>query len=1025
MPGGCTCQNEVVVVNGNINVNSDNSLVLQNCTIYINGATSGQYAFVADGTAGTVQLTDSIIQPGPDNTSARFNFSVQGTTFQMSGSTIIGAGTYSSPIENSGVYVATPSGTPKSLITNSVIKNGYNGLVLAALLPGGPPTIVNNLTSTGNTMRGVYVVASDDILINASNISYNGFTGIDTVLAHNLSVNYTYVWGNGYRGISYVPSGTPQVMQFYYNDIRNNSEVGVYTSPTLAQIPSIWGNKVCWNGAGIVLNWGGGGAPPMNNTFCVNITSPSQNGLVRPQITQFNYTVSNNPTGQRPAGLGNTACTVYFNNSNITYAFLPAVNASAPETFGFVPLPMADGVWSMKVECDPYNNVAISDARLFTSDFTAPKWGSSTSTQGQCAQVNLSVLWQDSTTNVSWVWLSTNETGSFRNYSGTYGSPMYLGNQTGWTNFTWWNESKRGQQVYWRAWANDSLGNTNGTQIANFTAIPCMNPAPITGGVCSNLKLSVQWLNGAYNLSSIFLSTNETTAFANYTNYPSYNSPQNISQGANWTNFTWWNSSMANQLIAWRVFYNYTFGVRNSSNASTFTAIPCATPAPLTISVCGNVTLAVQWSGGTNNLSMAYVSTNETGTFANYTSYPSYSSPQNVTDGTLWTNFTWWNASLANQVVAWNVWYNDTLGAFNSSNTTTFTAVPCAAPSVITAVPTTSAFVGQAVQTCSVNSLSTGSNFVFQPAAVNGIASCSAGGAINYISIRFASNTNLPTTLTTEEVSPPSDVPLPSLATYTWINVTKTLPDEAIGKTVIRFTVTATWLAANKVDPARVVLYRWSTDTRSWSSINTTIVSTDNVTLYEASLPGFSLFAIGGPAACPACPEPGAYGECAGGKQNRTEYTCGADTAFNCKNMTSIRSCGCPACPKVSVGSCVNGTRTRTTYSCSESTNFECVQAEKAETCTAPGRRLLPQLPLGAVPEEDRPLVDMAIIGVVVVAVGAGLSFLIRPHLKPHPHPQQHPKPHTQPRPQPRAQPHQPQKPQPHPKPQPRTRKRR
>lgn len=873
------CTNEVLVVNGNVMVDADSSLTLTNCTLYIDGTVAGEYEFNSsvdlDGAGpslgGIVYVINSTISPGPTNPSANFRFKMLGDTFHLNGSTVIGAGIDSAELFDTGVYVNTST---QPLIFNSVIKNGYSGLVLAQL-PTSVGATVKNLTSASNSMFGVLASQSHNVSILDSNISYNVATGINISQGGNVTINNTFVWKNGGRGISHEPGISfaktyPYIM---FNDIRNNTDLAIFHTFTLTPNPTIQGNTMCWNGGSIVFNTGG--TTPMYNFFCININSPSNNAFVR-SGTVFSYTVGNNPTGQMAiAGGGNTSCTVSFNMTNQSYAYAK-LNASAPEIRNFINNTLSDGIYAMSVFCDPYNNIAQSDTVLFIKDTKAPGWSFLSGGQGRCAEVNLSVRWQDATTNVSWVWLSTNETGSFLNYSGTYGSPKYLNNQSGWTNFTWWNENLRGKVVAWQVWGNDSAGNENATPISNFTAIPCSNPAPLTGGICGNITLAVQWLGGAYNLSTVFLATNETGAFANYTNYPAYSSPQNVSQGANWTNFTWWNISMSNKLIGWQAYFN------------------------------------------------------------------------------------------------------DTFGTWNLTNVTTFIAAPCAAPSVTPAVAGGGA-EGQGVQTCAVSALpGGGSQFVFQPAAVNGLAACSAEGVVRYLSIRFAGFTNLPTVLTAAEVDAPVDIPPPSLATYAWMNITKTLPDSAIGKTTIRFAVSTTWLTENAINPASVMLYRWNVGRGTWAPITPTIVSTGNVTLYEAELPGFSLFAIGGPQACPQCPEPSDYSECVDGRHSRTEYACSEGTGFVCKNLTATRDCVCPDCPRPSVTDCTGGKRTRTTYSCSADTNFDCAASEKVESCGLP--RLLPFLNLNQLPEEERPLVDVAIIGGSVALVGAVWYFLTRPH---------------------------------------------
>lgn len=71
------------------------------------------------------------------------------------------------------------------------------------------------------------------------------------------------------------------------------------------------------------------------------------------------------------------------------------------------------------------------------------------------------------------------------------------------------------------------------------------------------------------------------------------------------------------------------------------------------------------------NLSYGTLATNETGTWENKSSY---GSPDTifVEDRWTWSNFTWKNDSIQESEVSWKVWYNDTSGNYNSTETRTF-----------------------------------------------------------------------------------------------------------------------------------------------------------------------------------------------------------------------------------------------------------------------------------------------------------------------------------------------------------------
>jgi hypothetical protein len=73
---------------------------------------------------------------------------------------------------------------------------------------------------------------------------------------------------------------------------------------------------------------------------------------------------------------------------------------------------------------------------------------------------------------LNYSWLSTNETGQWKNYTANYGSPIDINLTSGqtWSNFTWKNSSVTGgTTVAWRIYANDSSGNENVTGDMTFT----------------------------------------------------------------------------------------------------------------------------------------------------------------------------------------------------------------------------------------------------------------------------------------------------------------------------------------------------------------------------------------------------------------------------------------------------------------------------------------------------------------------------------------------------------------------------
>lgn len=136
-------------------------------------------------------------------------------------------------------------------------------------------------------------------------------------------------------------------------------------------------------------------------------------------------------------------------------------------------------------------------------DTTSPTWSQAQDNssykiyRGQV--VNISAVWQDDF-GLSQAWLSTNETGSWKNYTdGTYGSPRSLSNLGPTTvNFTWQNQTGIPRVIGWIIYTNDTSNNQNGTNssgiVINFTMwgwsnITWISPNGGSANVGDTLKL--------------------------------------------------------------------------------------------------------------------------------------------------------------------------------------------------------------------------------------------------------------------------------------------------------------------------------------------------------------------------------------------------------------------------------------------------------------------------------------------------------------------------------------------------------
>lgn len=85
----------------------------------------------------------------------------------------------------------------------------------------------------------------------------------------------------------------------------------------------------------------------------------------------------------------------------------------------------------------------------------------------------------------------------------------------------------------------------------------------------------------------------------------------------------------------------------------------------------------------------------------------------------------------------------------------------------------------------------------------------------------------------------------PAVKVYKYIEISHNIAEPEIAAATIQFDIDKSWLNANNIDPAKVVLNRYSSD--KWAKLITskTAETSDKVS-YSAATPGFSVFAISG-----------------------------------------------------------------------------------------------------------------------------------------------------------------------------------
>ncbi len=134
------------------------------------------------------------------------------------------------------------------------------------------------------------------------------------------------------------------------------------------------------------------------------------------------------------------------------------------------------GIWNFTANLTNANYTSAYESWYanMTGDTTSPQWsqqGSNATLIGVGEPIKLYANWSDNI-DLDYAWLSTNESGEWKNKSGVYNSPIDINLSVGetWSNFTWQNTSTpAGTAVSWRIYANDSNSNENVTNIQTFT----------------------------------------------------------------------------------------------------------------------------------------------------------------------------------------------------------------------------------------------------------------------------------------------------------------------------------------------------------------------------------------------------------------------------------------------------------------------------------------------------------------------------------------------------------------------------
>lgn len=110
----------------------------------------------------------------------------------------------------------------------------------------------------------------------------------------------------------------------------------------------------------------------------------------------------------------------------------------------------------------------------------------------------------------------------------------------------------------------------------------------------------------------------------------------------------------------------------------------------------------------------------------------------------------------------------------------------------------------------------------------------------------------------------PEGIPNPDGIAYGFLNIT-TAEAEKIGNITITFTVSRLWIADNSINESTVRLNKYAD---GWESLPTKLMEEEEISLiYEASSPGFSIFAVTGKEKLEACE--GNTTKCSGNRLRR------------------------------------------------------------------------------------------------------------------------------------------------------------
>lgn len=195
-----------------------------------------------------------------------------------------------------------------------------------------------------------------------------------------------------------------------------------------------------------------------------------------------------------------------------------------------------------------------------------------------------------------------------------------------------------------------------------------------------------------------------TFAFDNGTGTLTNDSETAFGAGETWSNVTKYTNETGGTTIRWRVYATDSAGNTKTSDIFVYEATDVTPPLwrnqqqnVSQIEPGQSVDLSAEGRDETN-LSHAILATNETGGWSNVSAY---GSPTLLSTQDAWTTgqFDWRNTSIdSGTTVAWKVWFNDSAGNWNHTDTVTFLVNDTVPPAVSVASPADGASVLETVE---------------------------------------------------------------------------------------------------------------------------------------------------------------------------------------------------------------------------------------------------------------------------------------------------------------------------------------